>query len=296
VSVLTKVFVVLLALFSIVLSAFVVATFAQQENWKQSATDWKAAALDAQAEARAITNNAALEQQRALARHQDDLGAMNAFKAQLTASQQEMAKCSRERDEALNKLTVEQGSVAGLTEHSKLLRGALDREEQFSAQLATRNSKIERVNTDLNDRVKELTANLAMAKSRVRALKEQISGLADAGGARQIPGGDNIVQPQTPSVASPAIVAAMTSPIRAEVTDVKGERAQISVGSADGVAPGMKFLMYRPGAAGGKPQYLATLRITKVEANRSAGMLEETAGDVRVGDLARDEASFALRG
>jgi len=296
VSVLTKVFVVLLALFSIVLSAFVVATFAQQEKWKESATDWKAAALDAQAEARAITNNAALEQQRALARHQEDLAAMNALRAQLTANQQDLGKCSRERDEALNKLTVEQGSVAGLTEHSKLLRGALDREEQFSAQLAARNSKIERVNTDLNDRVKELTANLAMAQSRVRALKEQISGLADAGGVRQIPGGGNIVQSQTPSVASPAIVAAMTSPIRAEVTDVRGERAQISVGSADGVAPGMKFLLYRASVTGGKPQYLATLRITKVEANRSAGMLEETAGDVREGDAARDEASFALRG
>jgi len=296
VSVLTKVFVVLLALFSIVLSAFVVATFAQQENWKQSATDWKAAALDAQAEARAITNNAALEQQRALARHQEDTATANTLRGQLAASQQEMAKGSRERDEALNKLTVEQGSVAGLTEHSKLLRGALDREEQFSAQLATRNSKIERVNADLNDRVKELTANLAMAKSRVRALKEQISGLADSGGARQIPGGDNIVQSQTPSVASPSIVTAMTSPIRAEVTHVRGERAEISVGSADGVAPGMKFLMYRPATTGGKPQYLATLRITKVEANRAAGMLEESAGDVLVGDLARDEASFALRG
>lgn len=295
-SVLTKVFVVLLALFSIVLSAFVVATFAQQENWKQSASDWKAAALDAQAEARAITNNAALEQQRALARHQDDLTALNSLRAQLAASQQDVAKSARERDEALNNLTIEQGSVAGLTEHSKLLQAALDREEQFSAQLATRNSKIERVNTDLNDRVKELTANLAMAKSRVRAMKEQIAGMASAGDTTQIPGGDNIVQAQTPSVASPAIVAAMTSPIRAEVTDVQGERAEISVGSADGVAPGMKFLMYRPGADGGKPQYLATLRITKVEAGRSAGMLEEAAGDVRVGDLARDEASFALRG
>ena len=71
---------------------------------------------------------------------------------------------------------------------------------------------------------------------------------------------------------------------------------EISVGSADGVAAGMRFLIYRPGQRGARPQYLGTLRITKVEPKQSAGQIEQSEGDIKTGDTVRDEASFAMRG
>ena len=298
-SVLTKVFVVLLTVLSIALSMFVIAAFAQQQNWKASAIDWKNAALAAQAKERAVTANAAIEQQRALDRHRQDTFTSSEQKEQLKQKDQEISGLTKTASELQNKLTIEQSQVTGMTHLSDLLQSSFNREQELTAKLSRRNSELERRNVDLNDRVKELTANVAMARSRVRALKEQIVSLTVAGpGGRvaQIPGGPGIVQAFTPSVTAPTTLSAMTSPIRGEVTDVRGELASISVGSADGVAHGMKFLLYRSSFDGGKPQYLGTLQITRVEANQAAGMIQQAEGEIRPGDLARDEASFAFSG
>ncbi len=297
-SVLTKVFVVLLTILSIALSMFVIAAFAQQENWKQSAEDWRAAAIDAQAKSRHLAASAATEQQLALARHQEDLRETSDLRASVSEKEREIAKLERLDAESQNQLTMEQGQVTAVTEHNTLLQAALDLEKEFTKKTSRRNSELVRRNVDLNDRVKELTANVAMAASRVKALKEQIKGMADTrmAGATQIPGGSGIVQAYTPSVQSTPMGSAMTSPIRGEVTEIKNGVAGISVGSADGVAHGMKFLLYRSAPKGGKLQYLGTLRITRVEANQSAGTIEEAEGEIRPGDTARDLASFALRG
>ena len=114
-------------------------------------------------------------------------------------------------------------------------------------------------------------------------------------GTRQIPGGPDIVEAGMPSAAAPAM-ASPVAPIRGEIKDVKSGLASISVGSADGVAHGMTFLVYRKAPKGGKPQYLGSIKITRVDANQSAGEVEQSAGDIHAGDVVRDEASFAMRG
>ena len=296
-SVLTKVFVVLLALLSVALSMFTVAAFSQQENWRQSAGNWKEAALSEQSKARAIAANAALEAQNALARHLTDLESINSLKAQVTEKERALAKLESDYAAEANRLTVAMGQSASLSDHNKLLDTARTRDAEFIAKLSRRNSELERLNVDLNDRVKELTSSVAMAQSQIRALREQIETISrdQVAGVIQVPGGPGIVQAGIPSV-TPASTPMVTSPIRGEVTSVKDGLASISVGSADGVVEGMTFLLYRPGVAGTKPLYLGTLRITRVEANACAGSLETTEGQIQPGDLARDEASFALRG
>lgn len=299
-SVLTKVFVVLLTVLSISLSMFVIAAFAKQEKWKESAADWKDAALAAQAKERTVSANAAIEQQRALARRLDAERQIRELQASLGERDADVS----ERDEQIaglqNQLTVEQSQVTSAQHLKELIQTSFNSEKEFSAKLSRRNNELERRNSDLNDRVKELTAQLAMAQSRVKALKEQIAGMSGGStmagaGTVQIPGGPGIVQSYTPGVASPSAVSSMTSPIRGEVTGVRGEIAEISVGSADGVAPRMEFMLYRSNGRGAQPEYLGTLRITRVEANRSAGVIEQANGEIRAGDTARDVASFALR-
>ena len=297
-SVLTKVFVVLLTVLSISLSMFVVAAFSQQQKWKASASDWQQAALAAQAKERAVTANAALERQRALDRNREATFEIGQLREGLNSKEDDLATLSVEKADLQSKLSVEQGQVTSGVELSSLIQSALDREQQLSVKLSRRNSELERRNIDLNDRVKELTATLAMAKSRYRALKEQIASMTGdrVAGATQIPGGPGIVEPYTPTVTDAAIPSGMTSPIRAEVTSVRGNVVSISAGSAAGVAHGMTFLLYRSSGGTSKPQYVGTLRITRVEANQAAGMIEDATGDVRTGDQARDEASLALRG
>jgi hypothetical protein len=296
VSVLTKVFVLLLTISSIALSMLVVAAFSQQQNWKASAAEWQAAALSAQAKERTMAANAAIEKQRGLDMHQRDLENINTCKAELEKSKAQAAELEIAVSQAKNQLTAEQGQVTGAQDGLKLVQVALNHEKEFSAKLAKRNSELERANIDLTDRVKELTVNVEMARAQVRALQQQIAGMEPSRTATQVPGGPNIVESGVPSAAAPATAAQATAPIRGEVKEVNGGLASISVGNADGVSPGMTFLIYRRGPRGGKPMYLGSLKVTHVDANESAGNIEQSAGDIRPGDVVRDEASFALRG
>jgi hypothetical protein len=292
VSVLTRVFVVLLTVSSIALSMLVVAAFSQQQNWKASAEEWQQAALAAQARERTMAANAALEKHRAIDMHQRDLEAVSLCKAELDKSRASLAEMETALAEAKRQLSVEQTQVTSSQESTKLVQAALNREKEFGARLAKRNSELERANVDLTDRVKELTVNVEMARAQVRALQQQI---ASVDGMKSAAPGQVVVEAGMPTAAEPA-VAPPVAPIRGEVRSVKGSLASISVGSADGVAHGMSFLIYRKGPKGSKPQYLGNLKITRVEANESAGEIEQMAGDVRSGDIVRDEASFAMRG
>lgn len=300
-SVLTKTLVMLLAFASVALSMLVVAAFSQQQNWKASAEDWQLAATTAQSKERAVSEFAALEKARAADQHQRDLQEINKLKADLAAAQVEITRWQRDAAEARTKLTVEQGQVTSTAEALQLVQADLNREREFSGKLAKRNSELERANIDLTDRVKELTTNVEMARAQVRALQQQIASMgtaAPATGLRpatQIPGGGGIVEAGVPSVTTPP-APSVAAPIRAQITEIKGALAGLSVGSADGVVPGMTFLIYRRGGTDGRPQYLGTLKVTRVDANESAGRIEHSEGDIRPGDLARDEASFALRG
>jgi hypothetical protein len=298
VSVLTKVFVVLLTVFSIALSMLVVAAFAEQQNWKSSAGQWQAAAAAAQAKEQVATQNASLDLQRALARHGEDVRTINALKDARVAAEAKIGDLERLKAESESRLTVEQGAVTSLADHNKLLQAAINREKELTEKLATRKSELEQENVDLTDRVKELTVNMAMAASQIRALRQQIASMEGTPGAEavtQVPGGPGIVEADTPTAAAPAMPS-VTAPIRGEIKDVKGNLASITVGNADGVAPGMNFLIYRPGQDGKPPLYLGMLRINKVDANESAGQIDQTSGDVRAGDMVRDELSFVRRG
>ena len=297
-SVLTKVFVVLLTVFSIALSMLVVAAFAQQQSWKQSADDYQAAAAAANAKAGAMSENANITEQRALNRHQEDVLTINALKDKAVDNETKVGQLERAKTEAENRLTVSQGELTSALAQSKLLTTGLNREREFSAKLTTENSDLRRRNVDLNDRVKELTVNVAMASSQIRALQQQITAMGASGASEavtQIPGGPGLVEANTPTAAVPA-VPSMTTPIRGEVTSVKGTLASISVGNADGVAPGMMFLVYRKAQDGGNPQYLGSIRVTRVETNQAAGQIEQSTGDIKPGDSVRDELSFAKRG
>ncbi|MCB9857896.1 MAG: hypothetical protein H6818_19610 [Phycisphaerales bacterium] len=297
-SVLTKLFVLILTVLSIALSMLTIGTMASQQNWKQSAADYKGEAATAVAQLDAVTANAALEQQRALARLEDNQAEITRLRNEINEYRIQLANASQKIASTTNQLNNEQAQATSLAEHNKMLEGARSREQELVAKLSERNSRLTRENIDLNDRVKELTANMAMAQSRVRALKEQLSGgMGERFGSAatmQIPNANATVQAYTPSASAPIGLSDITAPIRGEVTAVRGDLAEISVGSADGVGHGMRFLLYR--RTGGAPKYVGTLRVTAVEANAAAGVIEQSEGDISVGDAARDQASFAMGG
>ena len=299
-SILTKVFVLLLAVSSIALSMLVVGAFARQQDWKQSANDWEQVAFYSATKERQVSANAQLQHQRDLDQHQRDVEQIAQFKADKLDLNTELDESSRTLTDLRNKLALEQANVVTLSDASRLAAASHGRTEDRAEMLSRRNSELELRNVDLNDRVEELSSQMLMAAMQVRALQQQITAIAESRDsvamglrpATQIPGGPGIVEARTPLVRSGS-VPGMAVPIRGEITDVVGNIASISVGSTDGVAPGMTFLVYR--RQEDKAQYLGTLRVDRVEANQSVGTIETSVGFIQPGDSARDEASFAMR-
>ncbi len=299
-STLTKVFLVLVAVFAVALATLTIAANALSQSWKKAADHWKAAGLAAQASERAVTVQAALTHEQDLDRIRRLSDEVEQLRTGRTALQAQLDARTLELAQARNQLATLMTDVTGLGDTLRLVTAQFQREQEHARKLVARNAELERRNIDLNDRTKELTTGLAMATTQVRALQQQISAMeeerprADAGlrPALQVPG-PGVVEADQPRV-QPQI-AAITAPIRGEILEVRGNIASISVGTADGVSPGMKFLVFRPSSGEQGPEYLGTLQITRTEANRSAGTLLRVSGDIRRGDRATDEASFAMR-
>ena len=79
-SVLTKVLVVLLTVFSIALSMLVVSAFAKQQNWKESNDKYIAQAALAEAKLKALAENARITEEQNQNRHQKDVEAIDELK------------------------------------------------------------------------------------------------------------------------------------------------------------------------------------------------------------------------
>ena len=77
-------------------------------------------------------------------------------------------------------------------------------------------------------------------------------------------------------------VHAGRSAIEGQIIEVKSDYASISVGSASGVRENMQFIVYR--YDGNEPSYLGDLTITRVEQSEAAGLLKIKNGMVLSGD------------
>ncbi len=299
-SILTKVFLIVVAILSIALSTLSIAANSMGQSWKKSAEDWKAAALAAQAAERTAVIQAKLT-------HEQDLDKIRKMSADLQKLQTDVLQVKQDLDakavelgQAQNQSAAMTSNLTGLNEQLSLVGSQFNREQEFNRKLSTRNAELERRNIDLNDRVKELTTALAMANTQVRALQQQLGG-GDSSAYRS-PAGPGASA--TPTTGGPSAVVeafqpsvqpsgAVTAPIRGTITTVRGNVAGVSVGAADGVAPGMRFVVYRGNGANSK--YVGTLEITRVEATEAAGTLSQTTGEIQRGDQATDEASLAMR-
>jgi len=301
VSVITKVFVVLLTVFSIAFAMSAISFVSRSNNWRQVAQDYEDVALSAQAEARILAAQMKLTHDQDLAKITQLGNDVANLTGQLAAKTGEIGNLTSDLAQSETKNTSLQGTVSGLEQRLGVTQTQLVSEQDFARKLASRNNELERRNIDLNDRTKELTVGLAMAHTQNRAYLEQIAALEDrlekmarvAPG--QLPDAGTVVQAGVPT-AQPSEGPAV-SPIRGEVLSVENNLASINVGYADGVTRGMSFMIYRAGTDGGAgPTYVATLEVSRVEANQAAGQIVRKNNDIRIGDKVRDDASFARRG
>ena len=290
VSMLTKIFIVLLVVFSIFFTSMTISSVAQSTNWRETAAKYEEHARVADTNLRhAHAANAALianarDEVRA---HLDTIGDLE---AQLQSSRNEAAEIKARIAKSESEKSGAEAINRGLLAQLQIAEASRTEYRNQRDELERRNIDIERRNIDLNDRVNELTTGTAVLVEQRRQYEQQINILRTeneklAHQARTLSSGGSLKQPEGMALHG---VRAMTpvpaTAIRGRVLETSGNLVTISVGSADGVKKNMIFVIHRDG------EYIGDLKINTVDPNQSAGRLVRSIANV----LANDQVTDAL--
>lgn len=287
-STLTKVFVVLLVVFSIAFTSMTVSMVAQTTNWRDTAEKYKQHARTADTNLRHQIAASAAMLAGAKDTMRDDLDRIHGL-------EKDWGKC-RDRNVELGSnmagATAEKNTLAGmnsaLVDQLQVTEAARAEYRKQRDGLENRNIDLEQRNIDLNDRVNELTTQITVLIEQRRQYEQQIhilraeneklaqrSQMSSSSAALEAPEGAAI-----PDVL--ALTPVARSAIRGRVLEVSGGLVTVSVGSADGVKKNMVFVIHRG------DQYVGDLKISDVDPNQSAGRLVQSAAAPASGDSVTD--------
>ncbi|QDU33210.1 Chromosome partition protein Smc [Poriferisphaera corsica] len=281
---LTKVFVVVVALLSVLLVALTVSFVANTENYKEKANEYKGEKLAAQNRVTIL---------------QDEVAKLNTEKAaDAIAISNENAELKATIVQLRGTLATEQMNGQKLEADLASMKASVDR---MSATGKLNVTLLEKVNGELNVSRGKLVGTeqkLAEALDKINELKTENEGVirqlyqnkeqvvALKGELDKLNGGIATLSDEQKSM----IFAAMegTAKVVSEV-QIAGEIVQVvedsgvtlvqlNVGQSDGVKENMEFIVHR-GA-----DYLGTIVVSKVDASQAAGQLTEANGAITVGD------------
>jgi peptidoglycan hydrolase CwlO-like protein len=277
VSVITKIFVVLATILAVLLVPLVIAyvnnTAEFRDRWLQ-------------------TQQALRVAEQAAANAQADLQALQAAQNQTIANlEQDKSQLRGRIDELMSQLAQKDGElivlrdqVASLTDQVSRLAAGNEQATQLIADLQQEVSdtreqwlNAQQQLVELNDQLQEKTTTVQTLTDRVRLLREQMTNLQDQlVEARQ----QQVAraEPQPAGAEQPILAPIPEQPIQGIVTkidQVGGETfAEVNVGANDDVREDMQFIVHDAG------QYVASLRITAVDLNRSVGRVTLADGEV----------------
>lgn len=291
-SMVTKVFVVLLLFFSIAFTVMTVSAMSQVTDWRDTALKYDQHARVADANLRNLIAASAAE----LATARDNV---NAHRAQIGELEGQLTKKSGEVAEAKAALAKLEADASHAEAMNRGLLNQLQSAETARAEyrkqrdeLEKRGLDIERRNIDLSDRVNELTAQIAVLLEEKRQYEQQMNILSSENEKLSRSAGKPAVGAafEAPSGAALAGVDALTPvsavAVRGQVVEVADKLVTVSVGAADGVKKGMRFVVHRG------DEYIGDVEINLVEPNRSAGTLVRSVVSPTVGDRVQDASSM----
>jgi predicted nucleic acid-binding Zn-ribbon protein len=290
-SVLTKVLVVLVAIFSIVLVALVVPFVANQQNYQQQLEGEQSARQAAEAAARVAHSEVQAAQEK-----RDELvvqlqAQMQAGAAQINTLQRELAQAQSQVHGGSNELERLRADQSRLAAANQQLSAMLDSVRAELTDRRTRTVEMERRLIEATNQIHELNSQLETANVAVRRLREDVAGREQTLQDLQ----DRIAKlpPETRSLFAAAadVAAAPFVPENAiqgqvqRVEDMAGQAfVQLNIGRRDNVAENMKFIVYRD------QQFLGTAVITLVDEGSSVARVLLQQNPIRQGDLVRTGA------
>lgn len=295
----TKVFVVLLVVFSIAFTMMTVQYVARSTQWKGQAEGYRQTALAATVHQRNVLamSNASQELLQATAaklneRLADRERAVEELEQQLGNVQQQLGNTQQQLSVSSARETIQ-------TNQWKLEKTRADVNKQQKDGLDQDKLDLQQRNTDLIARVSELTTTIALLQNQVLGLQEQNyalradidkfqSGQATAAAGTAANASITLGSSDGVEAVQPAVAGA----IRGAIAGVEGELASIDVGSSDGVRPGMHFVISRQRVVDGRAvrDYIGMLSISDVRPSESGGRLDIEEGKVvERGDQVIDE-------
>ncbi len=290
---LTKVFIVLLVVFSIAFSTMTVSMVAQTTDWRDTALKYEEHARVADTNLRNMIAASAAVEATGRDTARGHLERITELEGQLAANSSELARIRADLAKAESEQSSSEAMNRGLLAQLEIARAAESEYRKRRDDIEKRGIDLERRNIDLNDRVNELTAQVSVLVEQRRQYEQQINILrteneklsqaeqrrpaaagleAPAGAAMQ-----NVVP------LSPAGSAAITG----QVLAVSGNLVTISVGRAAGVREDMLFVIHRGGA------YVGDLKIDKVDPDQAAGRVVRSSGTPTRGDQVTDALAMA---
>lgn len=291
----TKVFVILVCLFALILTPLAVQFAAREVNWRAVALDARDQAETAYANERSAYGAAAAE-----ASYYEDL--LKAERENLASCQGRLAGLQRSLDDVTQKRNELDGSRESWARSATLLTAQMDVVSARNKELTdakekalARERELQTQNIQLTDRVKELSAEVAILDQQSKQRAEELASFREDN--RKLRDQLKLGQAgQVTSTATPTAVgvtpAVAAGPVSGEVTEVKGTLVTLNVGSASSVREGMVMVVTRGN------DYVCDLEVTgNVTANEAVGriMYEEPGRRVRVNDKVQDSTSFEAR-
>jgi len=292
-STLTKVFVILLVVFSIAFTAMTVSIVAQTTNWRTMAEKYEEHAKVADTNLRNLIAANAAELATARDAHRSLLDQIADLERNLQSGRNETSKLTSD----LAKVAAEKSSGdamnRALLAQLQSAEAARNEYKKQRDELEQQSIDLQRRNIDLNDRVNEQTAQIAVLMEQKRQYEQQLNILRSeneklANESRRATSGLALEDPATLGLTGvSALVPISPSAIKGHIIEVSGDLVTLSVGTADGVQKNMVFVVYRD------DQYVCDVRITLADPDRSAGRIVQSAVAPKVGDQATDAIRFS---
>ena len=268
---LTKVFIVVLVVFSIAFTTMTVSIVAQSTDWQDTAKKYEEHAKVADTNLRnEIAASAATEAtlRDSIKSHLEKIGEVE---GQLKTNGAEMAKLRSDVAKTESEKSSSDAMNRGLLAQLQIADAGRAEYRKQRDEIEKRNIELERRNIDLNDRVNEQTARIAVLFEQKRQYEQQLNILKTeneklartAGRPAGAAALENPAAAAMPNVKALDPVAPRA--VKGKIVDVSGNLVTISVGSADGVQKDMVFVIQRG------DQYIGDLKISTVSPNQAAG-------------------------
>lgn len=269
-SALTKVFIVLLVVLSMLLTAGLVVFVNRTENWKLASADTQARLVTAQREKAELNDQL-------LVVKADDQHQITALRAQLTNTQNDLTAAQgtiADKSSQIAQLTsdglVKDGQVSNATEAMKTAQSQNGVQQATIGKMRDDQANLQKQNSDLNLAVSKLNNQLEVTERQRRNLAEEnVQLAADLKSARDLIHTANLDRGQPAQIVNPTSTISLTGVIRDKKVIAGVPYATISLGSADAVSKAMQFKVIDTN----RNLFLGYLTVDTVEPHEATGRL-----------------------